>query len=224
MKLIWPAFMAATWARASGMMTTEDDAGGVTRYQLAGIARSISHAVIARPSRPDGFLLAVFSFASDDVRERQVVREALKLHGFQKLAQNVYINGQMETAELEAVFEREGLTEHVYFFRCQEGDEPALRKKLTTLFDLPRRMQTLLQFQRDLSAFLEEPRLDGPTFARRYLYSGPVHYRITFTEEPPLPARALPAGYPIDSLETLMSGLANSHAGVLARYFRAVHK
>jgi DNA-binding transcriptional regulator PaaX len=209
--------------RASGLVSATPDAQGVRRYRMAGLASSISRTALARPNQPEGFLLAVFSFTSEDGRERQVVREALKLHGFQKLAQNVYITGQMETGELEAHFEREGLTENVYLFRCPASEDPVLRRKLSSLFDLGKRKAALEQFEHDLLEFLKAPRLDDLTFARRFLYSGPLHHRITFLEEPPLPAAYLPEGYPLARLLTVLPELAAARGEALDRYFRAVH-
>jgi DNA-binding transcriptional regulator PaaX len=209
--------------RASGMVETQEDVTGVARYRLGRMSSSIARAVTSRPARPLGFLLVVFSFAAQDARERQVVREALKLHGFQKLAQNVYINGQIDTGELEAHFQEEGLTDRVYFFRCGDQDEPALRRRLTTLFDLSKRRDALDRFGRDLLAYLEAPRLDDLTFARRFFYAGPVHYRVTFVEEPPLPASYLPPGYPMERLQALLPALAARRAAALARYFRTVN-
>lgn len=209
--------------RASKLVETHHDEAGVTRYQLAAMARSISHTVRDRPQRPEGFLLAIFSFSSEDVRERQVVREALKLHGFQKLAQNVYLNGQIDTAELEALLARERLTERVYFFRGQESDDPVIRRRVTALFDLEKRGAMLRQFHRDLVAYLTPPDLDESTFARRFFYVGPVHYRVSFIEEPPLSARFLPPDYPREALDGLLTELGRARAGALARYFRAVN-
>lgn len=209
--------------RGSGLVETFDDASGVTRYRMGGMAQSISQTVLSKGARPAGFLLAIFSFASEDVRERQVVRDALKLHGFQKLAQNVYINGQIETGPLEAVLKKAGLSEHVYLFRCADVEDPALRRKLSALFDLSKRKQVLMQFQRDLLEFLEEPRLDEAVFAQRFFYAGPVHYRITFAEEPPVPVGQLPAGYPLEKLTSVMTQIAGTRSKALARYFRRVH-
>ncbi|MGK4002111.1 hypothetical protein WMF31_05770 [Sorangium sp. So ce1036] len=210
--------------RASGEVATFTDDGGVTRYRMTAIQRSISRAVLGRSARPEGFLLAIFSFASDDARERQIVRDALKLHGFQRLAQNAYINGQINTDELEAALEKHGLTEHVFLFRCPEIDDPVLRRKLTELFDLRGRKKALLQFQRDLVAFLEEPGIGDDELARRFFYAGPVHYRITFMEEPPLPARYLPPDYPLEKVTSVMPELAERRSRALIAYYRRVNR
>jgi DNA-binding transcriptional regulator PaaX len=210
--------------RASGAVETFTDRDGVTRYRMTPIQRSVSHAVQGRHTRPHGFLLAIFSFASDDVRERQVVRDALKLHGFQKLAQNVYINGQINTDELEDMLRENGLSENVYLFRCPDVDDPVLRRKLTELFDVAGRKKVLLQLQRDLSAFLEERGISDDEFARRYFYAGPIHYRITFAEEPPLPARYLPADYPLEKLSSVMPALAEQRSRALVQYYRKTNQ
>lgn len=205
--------------RAGGDVDTSVDARGVTRYRLAALGRSIGATVRQRPTRPDGLLLAIFSFAADDSRERQAVREALRLYGFHKLAQNVYVNGEIDTRELEEVFRREGVSEHVYLLRCHDSDDPALRRKLSSLFDLEARKRVLAAFREDLSAWLEAPKLDDASFARRFLYSGPVHYRLTFTEEPPVPASWLPSGYSLDEVRALLPRLAKARARALVRFF-----
>ena len=205
--------------RSTGNVKTSVDARGVTHYQLAAFPSAIGQNVLARPGRHDGLLLAVFSFEAEDVRERQVVREALRLQGFQKLAQNVYINGQIDTAELERLFEREGVAEHVYFFRCNELDDPKLQKRLLATFDVSARSEQLKTFEADLRAWLTEPRLDAATFARRLLYAGPVHYRITFAEEPPVPARLLPKNYPLTKLEALIPTVVEKRADALRAWF-----
>lgn len=205
--------------RSTRVVRTSTDARGVTTYRLAAFENAISQNVRARPSRGDGLLLAIFSFEAEDVRERKVVREALRLVGFQKLAQNVYINGQIDTSELERLFEREGLAQHVYFFRCNELDDPKLQKRLLATFDVAARTKQLQAFEEDLRSWLTEPGLDAQTFARRLLYAGPVHYRITFAEEPPVPARLLPKNYPLSRLERLIPTLVEKRATAVRAWF-----
>ncbi|MGA9520916.1 MAG: hypothetical protein WBV82_05600 [Myxococcaceae bacterium] len=173
---------------------------GEARYRMGRFGRSVSLAVRGRFERPEGFVLAVFSFAADDVRERQLVRETLKSHGFQKLAQNVYINGQIDTSELERVIGENGLSEHLFLFRCNDDAESSRDERLVRLFNVKQRAQQLVRFEADLHAFLNERGVDDDEFARRYFAAGPAHHRITFMEEPPLPARCLPPDYPLERL------------------------
>lgn len=207
--------------RTSGTVEMRVDREGVTRYRLARLGRSIGEAVRGRPARPDGLLLAIFSFSASDGRERKIVRDALRLHGFHKLAQNVYVNGHIDTGGLEALFEREGIAEHVYWFRAG-ADDPRLAARLTGLFDLDARARQLARLQGDLERYLGEPKLPPLEAARRLLYAGPVHYRVSYVEEPPLPAALLPAGYPLDALEAQMAGFVRRHARALQSWFSTV--
>lgn len=203
--------------RASGAIVAV--AGGdVTRYRIGPFGRSIGTAVKRRFERPEGFLLAVFSFAAGDARERQVVREALRAHGFQKLAQNVYINGQIDTAELERIIRDEGLGDHFFLFRSDDRD-PARDHRLAALFDVKKRAASLRRFEADLRAYLEEPGIGDDEFARRFLAAGPVHYRVTFVEEPPLPARCLPADYPLERLQAYVE-LTPERGRALVQHYR----
>ncbi len=196
---------------------------GVIRYRMGALSRSISRAVQARFQRPSGFAVAVFSFATEHARGRQVMRSLLAHHGFQKLAQNVYINGQLDTAEMEKMIRRQGLSEHLFLFRCQDAEDKALRRKLARIFDLTGRARALARFEADLRAFLEEPGLPGDEIARRCFYSGPVHYRVTFAEEPPLPASCFPADYPLERLSNYLPAALQKHARELVGYFRKVN-
>jgi DNA-binding transcriptional regulator PaaX len=173
---------------------------GTARYRLGPLGRSIAQAVGGQFERPDGYILAVFSFAADDARERQIVRTALKSHGFAKLAQNVYISGLFDTTALEAIIAAHGLAEHLFLFRCADARDTERDARLRTLFDIKRRAAVLLRFDADLHGFLDERGIDGDEFARRYLAAAPIHYRITFIDEPPVPARCLPADYPLARL------------------------
>jgi DNA-binding transcriptional regulator PaaX len=209
--------------RTSGTLESSPDEGGVMRYRMSAIHRSVNGTVQSRFSRPGGFLLAVFSFSTEDARERQVIREVLKAHGFKKLAQNVYINGQIDTGEIERVVQEKGLAEHLYLFRCSDIEDPRLESKLTALFDVTGRWATLSHFEHHLQEYLEDQRLRGDDFAWRFFAAGPIHYRITFVDEPPLPARCLPAGYPLDRLMSYLPELAQRRSHELVDYYRRVN-
>jgi len=174
--------------------------GGVTRHRLGAKGSSIGATVLRRFERPEGYVLAVFSFEAGDARERQIVRESLRSYGFHKLAQNVYINGQLDTAGIEAVVREHGLSHHLFLFRCPDQADPALDRRLVELFDVKARARALARFERELHDWLYAPGIDGDEFARRYLAAGPAHYRVTFADEPALPARCLPADYPLERL------------------------
>ncbi len=205
--------------RASNTVETSTDRDGVTRYRLTTLGRSIGTAVRGRPSRPSGLLLAVFSFTADDTRERSTVRDALRLHGFQKLAQNVYVSGDLDTSALDELFEKEGLADNVFWFRARDDKDPRLLRRLGGVFDVEARAKTLATVRDDLEQYLLAPKLEPLTRARRFFYAGPVHYQVTFVEEPPLPAAVLPKDYPLDELLKLMSTFARTHGSVLERWF-----
>jgi DNA-binding transcriptional regulator PaaX len=207
--------------RSSKTVETSVDRDGVTRYQLAPLARSIGATVRGRPSRPEGLLLAVFSFASDDVRERKTVRDALLLHGFHKLAQNVYVNGELDTSALDELFRAEGLGDNVWWFRSTDTRDERLHRKLAKLFDLEARARALAAVRDDLLRYLDAPKLDPLTRARRFLYAGPVHDQVSFVDEPPLPASLLPQGYLLDEVIALMPRFARTHAAALESWFEA---
>ena len=195
---------------------------GTARYRVGPLGRSIALAVRGQFERPDGYILAVFSFAVDDARERQIVRTALKSHGFAKLAQNVYVSGIFDTTGLEAIIAERGLAEHLFLFRCTDQRDRGRDDRLRALFDVKRRAAVLARFEADLHGYLDQRGIDGDEFARRYLAAAPIHYRVTFVDEPPVPARCLPADYPLARL--LPYGeLDQRRARALVRYYQRIN-
>jgi hypothetical protein len=80
----------------------------------------------------------------------------------------------------------------------------------------------LARFRDDLSAFLDAAELDGDELARRLFYAGPVHYRMTYVEEPPFPASYLPDAYPLGELLEFIPKMAERRAQALRRYLDRV--
>lgn len=207
--------------RSSGAIEAFDECG-VTRYRLGALGGSISGAVERRFERPEGYVLAIFSFETGDARERQVVRDVLRAHGFQKLAQNVYINGQIDTTGVEQVVREHGLSEHLFLFRCPDEPDPARDRRLIKLFDLKGRARVLARFERELDEYLHAPGVDGDEFARRYLAAAPAHHRVTFVDEPALPLRCLPADYPLARMFNY-GGLTGRRARAFLDYWQRMN-
>jgi DNA-binding transcriptional regulator PaaX len=211
--------------RASGLVEVRvPPDGGEPRYHRGALTRSLQEIVAGQLERPDGFTLVVFAFATENTRERQVVREALRLHGFQRLAQNTYIGGCIDTTALESTFRHEGIEDNVFVFRTRGDLPPNVEERLITLFDLRARARVLRALRSDLTALLEDPRLDDAEHTQRLLYAGPVHYRITFVEEPQLPESAHPAEYPLADVVTLLPRLAEARAQACVRYFSSFER
>ena len=198
---------AISRTRASGELNNFQDKNGVKRFRLTKLQKSVSNVVVNWQNRPQGFTLVVFSFRKDDEKERRTVREILKYFGFQKLAQNTYINGMIDTTGMETEMKHRKLDRNLYVFRCPEVNSPGLLKRLRKIFDIENRARELSEFETDLKAFLSEPSIRGDEFARRVFYAGPLHYSKCFVEEPPLPASVLPEGYPLGTLQDFYSSI-----------------
>lgn len=206
--------------RASGLVELRvPPGGGEPRFHRGEFTRSLQETVAGQLKRPDGFTLVVFAFATENARERQVVREALRLHGFQRLAQNTYIGGSVDTSALESTFRHEGIEDNVFVFQTRGDLPPNVQERLVTLFDLRARARVLRALRADLVAFLDDARLDDAEQTQRLLYAATVHYRITFVEEPQLPECAHPADYPLADVVTLLPRLVEARAEACVRYF-----
>jgi DNA-binding transcriptional regulator PaaX len=213
---------AISRARASGELKDFVDKAGVRRFRLTPMQESVSRVVRDWRTRPDGFIVGVFSFHAREEAERRAVRESLQYFGFKRIAQNTYINGMIDTSGLEAELARAGVADRFYLFRCPSIDDKALLARLAEVFDVKGRARTLERFRADLEAFLEEPGIDEMEFGRRVFYMGPAQHRICFTEAPPIPARILPESYPLAGLMTYLRGVITDRWESIEKYYRTL--
>jgi DNA-binding transcriptional regulator PaaX len=214
---------ALSRAHAEGAVRIYLDSGKVVRYRLVESRMEMGLTVSGRQNRPEGFIIAVFSFATEEEPARAKVRETLKYYGFKKLAQNTYINGRIETAGLKKVMRAFGLEKNLYLFDCPSVDDADLIEKILSVFEIGKRNRFLQKFHRDLADFLEEKNLDAEEIVHRMYYAGPVHWTICRVDEPPFPPKYLPADYPLDSILRLYEGMLRKHGKTLVTHYRKVN-
>jgi DNA-binding transcriptional regulator PaaX len=206
--------------RTTGGFVSFTDPSGVTRFRLAESQRSVGGVVRAWPDRSEGFLIGVFSFRAPEEAKRRAARGILLRFGFKRIAQNTYLNGMIDTSGLEAEMRRSGVADRFYLFRCPEIDDPTLLVRLTRVFDVAGRKRALEGFRAELAAFLEEPGIDAMELGRRMFYAGPVLHRISFAEEPPIPARILPPGYTLSELRSYLDSAITARRRDIVHYYR----
>jgi len=209
---------ALSRAKAEGSLVVEEDSGGVKRYRLSAAQLARGNAVIRSGERPEGFLVAVFSFKSEDTEERAALRETLKDFGFRKLAQNAYINGRIETAPLKAAVRELGLENHLHLFTCPELEDEDQARRVLALFDLEARKRELADYLATLRAFLPDSLADDE-LARRLLYVGPVHFERVELGEPPIPKRHRPADYPLDEINRFYGDKLGRGGALMLSYY-----
>ena len=213
---------AMSRARASGELKETVDEAGTRRFRLTPMQASVSRVVSGWQTRPEGFIVGVFSFHAREAAERRAVRESLMYFGFKRIAQNTYITGMIDTAGLEEELARAGVSDRFYLFRCPSIEDTALLARLARVFDVEKRARVLERFHADVKAFLEEPGIDRMEIGRRVFYMGPVQHRICFTEAPPVPARILPESYPLAGLMEYLGGFMTRKWESIETYYRTL--
>jgi DNA-binding transcriptional regulator PaaX len=212
-------------SKADGLIGIEKDAAGANRYRLTDSKLVLGLVNSRADPRPEGFLIAVFTFKKGDDRERGAVRDILKSLGFRKIAQNTYLNGRIDTEGLVLpVMKRLGLEEHLYLFDCPEIDNPRLIGKILKLFDIPRRTKELSRFHSALVLFLSESGIDRDEKARRAIFAGLSLWERFRSNEPPLPARHLPAEYRFQAACRLVDAAIAGNSANIERYYAKVNR
>jgi DNA-binding transcriptional regulator PaaX len=212
-------------SNADGYIRIQKDEAGITRYRLTDSKLVLDMVNSHAERRPEGFLVAVFSFKKGEDKERGIVRETLKNLGFRKIAQNTYINGRIDTEGLVVpLMNRLGIEKHLYLFDCPKIDNPELIAKILGLFDIPRRAAALRDFQSALVPFLSESGFDGDEKARRAIYAGLCLWERFRSTEPPLPDRHLPVAYCFQDVCRLVDAYIAENAANIARYYASVNE
>jgi len=212
---------ALSRGKRDGSLVVEADSAGHNRYSLAPATFAMGTAQIRADQRPEGFLLAVFSFTTPEQEERASLRALLKSYGFHKLAQNTYIHGRIETEGLHAAIRELGLENNFFLFTCPDIDDENLVARVLSLFNLESRRKKLGQYLCLLKDFLHQD-LSGDEFARRLLYVGAVHWEHVEASEPPIPAKYLPADYAFKEIQAFYGRKLEEGRAAMLGYFRRV--
>lgn len=222
---------ALSRGKRDGSLLVETDSAGHNRYSLAPATFAMGTAQIRADQRPEGFLLAIFSFTAPEQEERASLRALLKSFGFRKLAQNTYIHGRIETEGLKAAIRGLGLENNFFLFTCPDIDDENLVARVISLFDLESRRKKLGKYFDLLKDFLPEELSRATTavhnavsdeFARRLLYVGAVHWEHVEASEPPIPAKYLPADYAFKEIQAFYGQKLEEGRAVMLGYFRRV--
>jgi DNA-binding transcriptional regulator PaaX len=213
---------ALSRAKADGSIVVNTDVNGRNRYAVSPSSFAIGTAQINSDQRPQGFLIAVFSFKAEDKEDRSALRSLLKSYGFRKLAQNTYIHGRIETSGLRTAIADLGLEDHFFLFTCPDIEDGHLISRILKLFDMEGRRKYLLDYYTRLSAFLER-NLSRDEFSRRLLYVGAVHWERMEASEPPFPAKYLPPDYALAEIQRFYGQMLAEGREALLEYFQAIN-
>ena len=222
---------ALSRGKRDGSLLVEEDVAGRSRYILAPATFARGVAQISADKRPEGFLLAVFSFSAPEQEERASLRALLKSYGFRKLAQNTYIHGRIKTEGLVAAIRELGLERNFFLFTCPDIEDAGLVARVLELFDLESRRRELREYLRFLKDFLPGKlargaaagdEAAGDEFARRLLYVGAVHWDRVEASEPPIPAKYLPKGYALGDIQAFYGQRLEEGRGAMLGYLARV--
>jgi DNA-binding transcriptional regulator PaaX len=213
---------ALSRAKAEGSIIMETDVGGRSRYAVSPTTFAMGIAQVRADQRPQGFLIAVFSFKAEDHEDRSSLRNLLKSYGFRKLAQNTYLHGRIETTGLRAAIRDLGLDDHFFLFTCPDIEDEHLVSRILYLFDMEGRRKHLHDYLTHIHAFLPVG-LARDELARRLLYVGAVHWELVEASEPPFPAKYLPHDYALAEIQRFYGQRLEEGREALLEYFQAIN-
>ena len=214
---------ALSRSKKVGGVVTHMDESGITRFRISKSYFQMGMASIQLDERKEGFVLAIFSFSKDEISKRTHLRETLKNYGFKMIAQNSYINGNIDTKALINKMKDLNLYQHLYLFHCPDIEDKELVEKIKNVFEIEKRTILLKQFYQDLKQWLSGQNIDTMEIARRILYIGPLHWEICHVNEPPIPNKFKPQNYALDDIKKLYHDYTEKYQQDLIEYYWSVN-
>ncbi len=209
----------------AGYIKKEKDSSGIMRYRLSEPSLVLNMVNSRQNALPGGFTVAIFTFTADAVSERSIVRETLKNFGFKKIAQNVYLNGRIDTGPVREAMRELKLDSNLFLLDCPDIEDESLVRKILDIFEVQKRSAELAEFEKAMVRFLVPSGIDASDYndlPRRLLYAGLVFWERFRTSEPPLPARLLPEGYRFGEISKLYEERYVASAGDIIKYYTRI--
>ncbi len=196
-----------------------DRTGETTRYRAASLQMEVMGNVEKRTKiKNKGFIVAVFSFETEQEKERAWTRSLLEDTGFVRFAQNAYINLRIDAAALKEEFRTAGLSANIHFFPVERVDDDELAL-LAKIWKVRERAAFLESFYQDLRQLLAaEPETDADIFNRMGAawLAFIVH---VYDTEPPLPDSLLPSDYPYFRIYSFLKKESVRYGKMMYRHY-----
>jgi hypothetical protein len=182
------------------------DENKIKRFRLTKTQQNVSKALLADIGDTKDFSLVIFSFTTEQERERRDARYLLGGYGFRLFAQNTYIRRRIKREFFENSLKEYGLMNNVFLLDCLDPGTAEFRERLYSQFEMNKMLKLINTFYNDLNYFLTDD-LDAAEYSRRILYVGPVYYNICFANEVPIPETYYPEGYLIKKLKVYFQSI-----------------
>lgn len=176
------------------------DEDKIKRYKLTKNQQNVSEILSADIGNAEDFSIAVFSFSTEQEKQRRDARFLLQSFGFRLFAQNTYIRRRIRKEPFIRSLKDYGIESNVFLFDCIDPGTVEFKERLFSQFEFEKMQHITNTFYADLNSFLSED-LDAAEYSKRILYSGPVYYNICFANEVPIPESYFPKQYLIKELK-----------------------
>lgn len=199
------------------------DENKIKRFRLTKIQQDVSKALMLDIGDAKDFTIAIFSFATEQEKQRRDARFLLQGCGFKLFAQNCYIRRKIKREFLESSLKEYGLINNVFLLDCLEPGTDEFKNRLISQFEIDKMAELTNAFLTDLNDFLTEE-LTAEEYARRILYAGPVYYHICYENEIPIPETYFPENYRMKELKVFFQSIPEDRWTEFIAYYMAIEE
>jgi hypothetical protein len=176
------------------------------RFRLTKTQQNVSKELSADIGDAKDFSVVIFSFSTEQEKQRREARYLLGGYGFRLFAQNTYIRRKIKRELFEKSLKEYGLMNNVFLLDCLDPGTVEFKERLYSHFEIDKTIKIVNAFYNDLIKFLSDD-LEAVEYSRRILYVGPVYYNICYANEVPVPETYFPEGYLIKELKVYFKSI-----------------
>jgi DNA-binding transcriptional regulator PaaX len=199
------------------------DENKTKRFKLTSAQQSVSKVLMDDTGSEKGFSIAIFSFTTEQEKERRDARILLEGCGFKLFAQNSYIRRKINKEYFEKSIKEYGLSRNLFVFDCSDPGTEEFRARLFSQFEMEKAVKLTNTFYFDLKKFLNDE-LTSAEFSRRLLYAGPVYYNICYANELTVPETYFPKDYHIKELKTFFQRIPQHRWADFISYYLEIER
>jgi len=199
------------------------DKDKVKRFRLTKTQFDVSKELMTDNADAKDFSVVIFSFTTEQEKQRRDARYLLNGYGFRLFAQNTYIRRRIKRELFEKSLKEYGLMNNVFLLDCLDPGTVEFKERLYSQFEMDKTLKLINTFYKDLNNFLTDD-LKPDEFSRRLLYVGPVYYNFCFVNEVPIPETYFPKGYLIKELKVYLQSIPEYRWKDFVNYYMNIEK
>jgi hypothetical protein len=139
----------------------------IKRFRLTKTQQNVSKVLLTDIGDAKDLSVVIFSFTTEQEKQRREARYLLNGYGFRLFAQNAYIRRRIKRELFEKSLKEYGLMNNVFLLDCLDPGTVEFKECLYSQFEMEKVQNQITTFYNDLNKFLTDD-LDAAEYSSGY--------------------------------------------------------